>query len=406
MPTVVNIAGTTPVDDPSYRYKMPLVCGKVEGRGNGIKTVIPNISEVSLSLHRDAGEVNKFFGCELGAQTTFNVKTDRAVVNGSHTDAALQAMIHKYVESFVLCPQCGLPETRYKIRIGCIYHNCAACGAVEMVDMEHKLCTYILAQDKKKKKEKKKEKKEKEKAEGVTGKDDASGKKIKKSKKTSKDKDGDDGKPKKKKKNKKRKKDKKDKEVKVDDYSDDEKKLSDDADDLSVDSNVGVDDTGAIELAVDGVRDFMKAKPNAGADEVAEVVVNQQMSSAVKSHDKVQILIRAIITPSFFKEKQIEKYAPYIEKVTLGNPIMERYLISAIEYICVDKPKNFPVMLKQLYDEDALQEDIILAWAFDGRSVYTAEAVDEDKRSALRAEAEPFITWLQDEDGSSGSSSD
>merc|ERR1711862_488150 len=90
MPTVVNIAGTTPVDDPSYRYKMPLVYGKVEGRGNGIKTVIPNISEVSLSLHRDAGEVNKFFGCELGAQTTFNVKSYRSVVNGSHPDAALQ----------------------------------------------------------------------------------------------------------------------------------------------------------------------------------------------------------------------------------------------------------------------------------------------------------------------------
>ena len=60
MPTVVNIAGTTPVDDPSYRYKMPLVFGKVEGRGNGIKTVIPNISEVSLSLYREAGEVNIF----------------------------------------------------------------------------------------------------------------------------------------------------------------------------------------------------------------------------------------------------------------------------------------------------------------------------------------------------------
>jgi len=401
MPTVVNISGTSPVDDPSYRYKMPLVYGKVEGRGNGIKTVIPNISELGFSLHRDAGEVNKFFGCELGAQTTFNVKDDRAVVNGSHTDAALQGMVHKYVESFVLCPQCGLPETKYKIRSGCIYHNCAACGAVEMVDMEHKLCTYILAQDKKKKKEKK----EKKKAEAKASKDDGTGKK-KKSKKDSKDKEGDDAKAKKKKKKSKSKKEKKDKEEKTDDFSGDEKKLSDDVDDLSLGSNNCVDDAGAIGLAVDGVRDFIKANPNAGAAEVAEVVVNQQMSSAVKSHDKVQILIRALITPSFYQEKQIEKFAPYIEKITLGNPIMERYLISATEYICLDKPKNFPVMLKQMYDEDALQENIILEWAFDGRSVYTADAVNEDKRSALRAEAEPFITWLQDEDDSSGSSSD
>ena len=134
------------VDDPEYRYKMPTVFGKMEGRGNGSKTVIPNISAVGLSLHRDPGEVNKFFGTELGAQTTYNAETDRAVVNGHHTDQVLQQMIHKYIECFVLCPNCRLPETEYKIKSGAIYHKCAACGAKEMVDMSHKLCTYILAQ--------------------------------------------------------------------------------------------------------------------------------------------------------------------------------------------------------------------------------------------------------------------
>ena len=47
------------MDDPEYRYKMPTVFGKLEGKGNGSKTVVPNISEVALSLHRDPGEVNK-----------------------------------------------------------------------------------------------------------------------------------------------------------------------------------------------------------------------------------------------------------------------------------------------------------------------------------------------------------
>ena len=66
----INIQGTTPVDDPEYRYKMPSIIGKVEGRGNGIKTALPNIPLLAQSLHRDPAEVTKFFGTELGAQTT------------------------------------------------------------------------------------------------------------------------------------------------------------------------------------------------------------------------------------------------------------------------------------------------------------------------------------------------
>jgi translation initiation factor 5 len=106
--TVINIAGTTPVDDPEYRYKMPAVFGKIEGSGNGIKTAIPNILAVANSLHRLPGEVNKFFGCELGAQTTYNEDTDRAIVNGAHTDDTLQKLMHRYIEGFVICPTCGL----------------------------------------------------------------------------------------------------------------------------------------------------------------------------------------------------------------------------------------------------------------------------------------------------------
>jgi translation initiation factor 5 len=128
---------------------MPTIYGKIEGKGNGIKTVLPNLSDVAQALKRDSAEVNKFFGTELGAQTTYSSESDRAVVNGAHTDATLQGLMHKYIELFVLCPNCRLPETEYKIKSGAVYHKCMACGAKEMVDMSHKLCTFILGQDKK-----------------------------------------------------------------------------------------------------------------------------------------------------------------------------------------------------------------------------------------------------------------
>jgi len=198
--TIINIAGMTPIDDPEYRYKMPAVFGKIEGSGNGIKTAIPNISDVALSLHRQPGEVNKFFGTELGAQTRYNADTDRAIVNGAHTDATLQDLVHRYIDKFVLCPNCNLPETEYKIKSDAIYHKCAACGAKEMVDMSHKLCNYILAEDKKAKKagkgkktDKDGKKKKKDKDGGSDDDKSAKKKKDKKKDKKSKKKDKSDG---------------------------------------------------------------------------------------------------------------------------------------------------------------------------------------------------------------------
>lgn len=394
--TVINLAGSTPIDDPEYRYKMPAVFGKIEGSGNGIKTNIPNISDVGLALHRNAGEVNKFFGCELGAQTTYNEETDRAIVNGAHTDDTLQKLIRRYIDMFVLCPNCNLPETDYKIKSEIIWHRCKACGAKEMVDMGHKLCNYILAQDKKDKKDKKA-------AKGKGKKED------KKSKKKSKD-DSDEDK-KKSKKDKKAKKDKKkDKKENSDEDEDggkdylkeavfgkkeDDIGIVSDDDEDSVASEAGVDDEGAMNLAVQGTRKYLEENPGASVDEIVEMVTNQQMASALKSHDKIHILIRAAITPQFFKNKEIEKYASVAQKIANGNKIIERHLIASLEFLCKDKPKNFPVMIKQFYDEDALEEETILEWAEEGRTEFTLGSVDEEIRAVLRGEAEPVVVWLQ-----------
>ena len=151
MASTMNIAGMTPVEDPSYRYKMPRMMAKVEGRGNGIKTLLVNVNDVGLSLNREPAEVTKFFGCELGAQTIFSAETDRAIVNGAHTAQDLQVHLSRYIENFVLCTNCRLPETHYKIKSGIISQKCLACGHKETVDMTHKLTTFILAQHKKSK---------------------------------------------------------------------------------------------------------------------------------------------------------------------------------------------------------------------------------------------------------------
>jgi translation initiation factor 5 len=155
------------------------------------------------------------------------------------------------------------------------------------------------------------------------------------------------------------------------------------------------------DLAIDGTRKFLADNPDASPTQIVEVVTNQQMASALKAHDKIHILARAAITPQFFKNKEIEKYAPSIAKIANGNKIIERHLIASLEFISKDKPKNFAVMIKQLYDEDALAEETILEWADEGRTEFTLDAVDEETRAALRGEAEPVIVWLQEADSDS-----
>jgi translation initiation factor 5 len=127
---------------------MPLLTTKIEGKGNGIKTVVPNMSDVARALSRPPTYTTKFFGCELGAQTSFDEKNDRYIVNGAHDATRLRELLDVFIEKFVLCKACKNPETELIItkagRIENIIRDCKACGERTGVDMRHKLTTFIL----------------------------------------------------------------------------------------------------------------------------------------------------------------------------------------------------------------------------------------------------------------------
>ena len=88
----------------------------MEGKGNGIKTVIVNIVDVARALARPPTYVTKYFGCELGAQTQFDIKAERYIVNGCHDGAKLQDMLDGFIKKFVLCEKCENPETVIKVK--------------------------------------------------------------------------------------------------------------------------------------------------------------------------------------------------------------------------------------------------------------------------------------------------
>ncbi len=106
----------------------------MEGKGNGIKTVIVNMVEVGKALGRPPScklvvslsvacditrllwnivllDPCKYFGCELGAQTQMDHKIGRYIVNGAHEGTKLQDMLDGFIKKFVMCPECENPET-------------------------------------------------------------------------------------------------------------------------------------------------------------------------------------------------------------------------------------------------------------------------------------------------------
>lgn len=135
------------VQDLFYRYKMPRLQSKIEGKGNGIKTVIPNLVDVAKALGRPPAYLNKYFGAELGALSNCDEKAAKYLVNGAHDSEKLQTILDGFISKFVLCQKCENPETDLSNskKDGTIYRSCQACGFKGPVDMGHKLVAFIRA---------------------------------------------------------------------------------------------------------------------------------------------------------------------------------------------------------------------------------------------------------------------
>lgn len=132
------------VQDTYYRYKMPKLQIKIEGRGNGIKTLLVNLSDIASSLDRPADYLIKYFGTELGAQSLIDKGGNRYIITGKHDLDELCNRLDKFIETFVLCKKCKNPETIIKIKKQDMYLKCKACGAGSITDPTHKTTSYII----------------------------------------------------------------------------------------------------------------------------------------------------------------------------------------------------------------------------------------------------------------------
>ena len=74
------------VEDLAYRYKMPKMVLKIEGKGNGIKTNIVNLGDVAKSLRVPTQYPLKYLGHEFGCISEYKNKTvETCILNGART---------------------------------------------------------------------------------------------------------------------------------------------------------------------------------------------------------------------------------------------------------------------------------------------------------------------------------
>ncbi|BFZ11699.1 hypothetical protein BsWGS_14738 [Bradybaena similaris] len=394
--------------DPFYRYKMPRLIAKVEGKGNGIKTVIVNMTEVAKALSRPPTYPTKYFGCELGAQTLFDTKNDRYIVNGSHMDEKLQTLLDGFIKKFVLCPECSNPETNLVVHAkrGTIMQRCIACGYNGSVDMRHKLTTFILknppdqdpaavaatpSKGKKGKKEKgKKEDEEKEKDRGspestpTTGQEQMadlreSGRLISVplSKKNAGGGNDDD-----------------------EDWGDDitEEAVNKRIGELS-DAARGLTFTDDLEKSAEErlniIYETIKVKRDEG-ELVKPVVVKSLFAEAerLEVNDKVPlVLVELLLSDKVLV--QLQKYKNLFLRFCVQNQKAQKALLGGLEILLA---KEYPELmsktshiLKALYDLDILEEAVILEWAKKPSKKY----VTKEQCAQIQKEAHAFVNWLE-----------
>ncbi|KAK4179243.1 domain found in IF2B/IF5-domain-containing protein [Triangularia setosa] len=406
MAALVNVRRD--VSDAFYRYKMERIQTKIEGKGNGIKTVVVNLSSVAQSLARPGSYLIKYFGFELGAQTNIDPADDRWIINGAHEANKLQELLDGFISKFVLCKKCKNPETDVHIKDGHITLDCKACGQRTDVDLRLKLSGFILKNVPKKTKKDKAERKAARKARQNGGKDNGSGE----------DNGSDQPSP----------------NGDIDIASDDDaltRKIKKEAQNLESKPVADKEVEWAVDMSAEAVKarqqdlpDEFKAKlvlngddededgegGNTVYDQLADWIQSEAAAQdGVDNVDDVDIYLKAkelgieakhrtliVLVMTLFDEavvSQIGKRASMLKQM-VSSERHEKALLGGTEKLLADLGKeHYDKIVKILglyYHHDLVSEEVVTKWGAKASKKY----VDGPVSKKIRKAAEPFLTWL------------
>lgn len=123
------------------RYKMPIM--QIIYEGKDLKTLIINSLEISKALQIDHKYLEKYFAIELNTRTFIDNSRNCIGMKGQYNLNDLRNKLYLFIEIYILCDICKLPEIRYKNEKNKLIKICNSCGNRNIVK-EYKLNEYFL----------------------------------------------------------------------------------------------------------------------------------------------------------------------------------------------------------------------------------------------------------------------
>lgn len=106
------------------RFEIPKIRGHIQGN----RTILSNFLQIADILGRAPEHLLKYILKELA--TPGEIKKSGSVIIGTKVSALrINEKIRKYANEFVLCTECGKPDTKIEKENEFTFLKCHACGA-------------------------------------------------------------------------------------------------------------------------------------------------------------------------------------------------------------------------------------------------------------------------------------
>ena len=109
------------------RFETPRAQSRIEGN----KTIFENFLHVTSALRRDPDHLMKFLSRELAAPAQLDDR--RLIFVGKIGSERINQKIEAYTKEFVVCKECGKPDTELVKKQRFLFVHCLACGAEHSV---------------------------------------------------------------------------------------------------------------------------------------------------------------------------------------------------------------------------------------------------------------------------------